>query len=101
MTVNKTNHHPSFNMVTKNKNNLISLFDIKEKEIYQRQEVQNIYNLNTVAYVSKPEYILKNKSMWNGRVHGLEIDKENSIDIDDEFDFKLAEYLMKERLKVV
>ena len=57
--------------------------------------MQNIYNLNTVAYVSKPEYILKNKSMWNGRVYGLEIDKENSIDIDDEFDFKLAEYLMK------
>ena len=101
MTVNKTNHHPSFNMVTKNKNNIISIFDIKEKEIYQRQEVQNIFNLNTVAYVSKPEYILNNKSMWNGRVFGLEIDKENSIDIDDEFDFKLAEYLMKERLKVV
>ena len=56
--------------------------------------MQNIYNLNTVAYVSKPEYILKNKSMWNGRVYGLEIDKE-FIDIDDEFDFKLAEYLMK------
>ena len=82
MTVNKTNHHPSFNMVKKNKNNLISIFDIKEKEIYQRQKVQNIFNLNTVAYVSKPEFILNNTSMWNGRVYGLEIDKENSIDID-------------------
>ena len=74
---------------------------LKKKKFIKDKEVQNIYNLNTVAYVSKPEYILKNKSMWNGRVHGLEIDKENSIDIDDEFDFKLAEYLMKERLKVV
>ncbi len=101
MTVNKTNHHPSFNMVKKNKNNLISIFDIKEKEIYQRQKVQNIFNLNTVAYVSKPEFILNNTSMWNGRVYGLEIDRENSIDIDDEFDFKVAENLMKERLKIV
>ena len=38
--------------------------------------------------------------MWNGRA-GLEIDRENSIDIDDEFDFKVAENLMKERLKIV
>ena len=38
MTVNKTNHHPSFNMVTKNKNNLISLFDVKEKKFIKNKK---------------------------------------------------------------
>ena len=39
------------------------------------------------------EFILKNNSIWDGKVSGVEIPFERSIDIDDLVDFEIATFL--------
>ena len=53
--------------------------------------------MTTVAYVSTPEFILNSSKIWDGKVKGVLIPKERAIDIDDKFDFLIADYFIKER----
>jgi N-acylneuraminate cytidylyltransferase len=52
--------------------------------------------MTTVAYVSRPEFILKASSIWDGSVVGVEIPRERSIDIDNALDFAIAQFLMEQ-----
>ena len=54
--------------------------------------------MTTVAFVTRPNFIINNTSIWDGRVKGVIIPKERSLDIDDAFDFSIAKYLMQERI---
>ena len=78
------------------KNNLIQLYDPKNKNIFRRQDVKKIYNISTISYVVKPEYVLKAKNLLEGRVRAIEVPQIRAIDIDNIYDFKIAEYLYKE-----
>ena len=44
-----------------------------------------------------PSYVEGCSSLFGGHVVGVEVPKERSIDIDDIFDFRFAETLMKEQ----
>ena len=68
------------------------------KQIYCRQKAPLVFDMTTVAYVTRPDFIINNNSIWDGRVRGVIIPKERSIDIDDAFDFSVARYLMQERI---
>ena len=54
--------------------------------------------MTTVAYVVKPEFVLKKDSIFSGTVKSIEIPVSRSIDIDSQFDFNLAEFLFKKNL---
>ena len=60
--------------------------------------VPKIFDMTTVAYVSRPNFIKNNRNIFNGRVKSVLIPKERAIDIDDEIDFKISEILLKERI---
>ncbi len=90
--INVSNHSPQFNMVHKDSNNLISIINPKKK-ITRRQDTRDCYNINTVGYIASPKYIMNTDDIFKGRIGGYIIPKNRSIDIDDSFDFKIAEYL--------
>ena len=74
--------------------------DVEEKEknkprIKRRQDTPPCFDLTTIAYVSRPDYIMNSSSMWDGIVHGVEIPYERCIDIDNPFDYSLARLLME------
>jgi N-acylneuraminate cytidylyltransferase len=48
-----------------------------------------------VCYVGNPNFILEKKSIFEGRVVGVEIPTERAIDIDSQLDFQIAEFLHK------
>lgn len=96
ITISESSRHPAFNIVKKIKNNLIQLYDPKNKNIFRRQDVKKIYNISTISYVLKPEYVLKAKNLLEGRVRAIEVPQIRAIDIDNIYDFKIAEYLYKE-----
>ena len=98
-TIAKSNHHPSFNMVKKNKNNHIDIYSKKHKFYFRRQDAKPIFNLTNSIYVTRPTYVLSSKNMFDGRVKGIEIPQERSIDIDSNFDFVFAEEMFK-KLKI-
>jgi N-acylneuraminate cytidylyltransferase len=65
--------------------------------ITSRQEAPSIYNITTVAYAVRPEFVFEANSIFEGQVRMVEIPIERSIDIDTIFDFNIAEYLFKSR----
>ena len=94
LTISKSNRNPWFNMVTRDKSSKLNLI-FNEPRINRRQDTPPCFDLTTIAYVSRPDYILKSTSMWDGNVHGVEIPSERCIDIDNPFDYSVARLLME------
>ena len=97
LTMTEANRNPWFNMVKRNKEGLIELAIQSKEKLFRRQDAPLVYDLTTVAYVLNPNFILENKSIWDGNVHGVYVPKERAIDIDSEYDLKLAEYLISKK----
>jgi CMP-N-acetylneuraminic acid synthetase len=96
LTMSPAHRSPWFNMVKADKNGYLSTLVTTEKPPTRRQDVPQGFDLTTLAYVARPEFILTHQNMWQGRVKGVLIPPERAIDIDTEFDFKIAEFLMRE-----
>ena len=94
LTMSKSNRSPWFNMVTRDESSKLNLI-FNDSRINRRQDTPTCFDLTTIAYVSRPEYILKSSSMWDGNVHGVEIPSERCIDIDNQFDYSVARLLME------
>jgi len=94
VTVSESSRSPYFNMVKKEKN-YIKLLIESEKLYSRRQDVPQIYDMTTVAYVARTNFIKNNNKIFDGRVKASIVPKERAVDIDDEIDFRMAELLMK------
>lgn len=94
ITVTKAKRNPWFNMVKESKNGNYELVNKLKKPIFRRQDAIKVYDMTTVAYVLSPQFVLKEKSLFSGRIKAIEIPEERSIDIDSLYDFKIAELLM-------
>jgi len=96
-TVTKSYRNPYFNIITKksNKIDVVSkFFDKKNKKIIKRrQDAPKCFDLTTACYVFKPEYIIKTKNVFSGKIDFIEIPKERGIDIDDIHDYKLVKLM--------
>ena len=97
VTMTKSSRSPWFNVVSEDESGNINLICKNNETFTRRQDTPMCYDLTTVAYVSKPEYVLNNESMWAGNVRGIEIPLDRGIDIDTILDFKYAELLMQEQ----
>jgi len=91
ISVTEAHRNPSFNMIYRNEDGLSWL--IREGSFSRRQDAPKVYDVTTVAYVSTPEFIMKNENIFAGKTHSVIIPKQRSIDIDDEIDFLIAETL--------
>ena len=88
-----------FNMVRKNDNDFIDVIIKKDNHYTRRQDAPKIFDLTTVAYVSRPEFISNFTGIFDGKVKGVKIPIERALDIDTELDFQIAEFLMERGLK--
>lgn len=93
-TVTKSIRNPHFNMV-KVVNKKLCLYIKSKKKYFRRQDAPESFDLCTVCYIFKPDYIKKNSDLFSGVSDFVEIPRERSIDIDSKFDFKLCELLLK------
>ncbi len=62
--------------------------------ITRRQDLPRVYVLNGAVYVAETGFIIKNKSFLTEETVGYIMSGENSVDIDTENDFKLAELVL-------
>ena len=97
ITMTEANRSPWFNMVSRNDKGNLDLVCANNDIYTRRQDTPTCFDLTTVAYVSRPRYVLNNESMWAGNVGGIEIPAERGVDIDTILDFKYAELLLKEQ----
>ncbi|MFW5794998.1 MAG: cytidylyltransferase domain-containing protein [Bacillota bacterium] len=62
----------------------------------RRQELPEVYQLNGAIYLSSYKSFLESESFYTDNILPYIMDKEQSIDIDDDLDWKLAEILLEE-----
>ena len=89
----KSNHSPSFNMAIKDDDDMIKIMDQSKNQINRRQDAEKCYRITTYAYITSAKYIDIADHLFNGSVGGYEVSKNESIDIDDDYDFDIASYM--------
>lgn len=100
LTIAKTNNNPYFNMVEIDKKQKAKLVIQNKNKLFNLQQSPIIYVITTVAYAAKTDFILSNNYLFSSKNIGIvEIPIERSIDIDNLHDFKIAEYLMLNKIK--
>ena len=85
---------PWFNMVTEGSDGLLRVvLESPNQAVSRRQDAPRVFDLATVVYVTSLGFVKKAKSLFEGKVAGIEIPRERAIDIDTQFDFDVAEFL--------
>lgn len=62
-----------------------------------RQQLEKYYRINGAIYIANIEYFKKYKNFYYENSYAYIMSRENSIDIDEEIDLKITEYLFNER----
>ena len=94
-TIATARKNPYFNLVEIKSNGYLKLSKDLKKKIVRRQDCPKVYEHVSGAYILKPEFIIKKKHLMNGKIIGHEVNNFMRWDIDDKFDFMIAEILAK------
>ncbi len=95
VSVTEVDHPTDYTMKLSDNNSLDGFFT-KLKQLPQRsQDFGKEYRLNGAIYITKIEEFKKNKTLFNYPSNGFIMSRKNSIDIDELFDFRVAEALFK------
>jgi N-acylneuraminate cytidylyltransferase len=95
ISVKPSDRNPYFNMVTLDDAGRARLVLRSEQAIERRQDAPAVYDVTTVAYIVRPEFVLKADSMFDGTVRAVQIPPARALDIDTELDFQFAEFLLQ------
>jgi len=96
VSVTEVDKHPYWMYEIDTEEKLKPLF--LEKNVTRRQDLPKVYALNGAVYIAKTEWISETKSFISDQTVGFSMEKLLSLDIDDEIDFKICDYLLKERM---
>ncbi len=96
ITVSDAHRNPYFNMVATDKEGYLNLVIPPQKAISRRQDVPEVFDMTTVAYVVNPQFVKESQGMFGGRVRSVHIPLERALDIDNPLDFKIAQWLITE-----
>lgn len=94
ISVAPASRNPYFNMVAVDSSGCARLAISPGRAIDRRQAAPPIFDMTTVAYAARPEFILAANSIFEGKVKAVIVPEERALDIDSELDFAIAEYLM-------
>jgi CMP-N-acetylneuraminic acid synthetase len=94
ITIADSYRSPFFNMVKADKKGYIDLVIKSDTSFTRRQDVPEVFDITTVCYVVNTKFVISNDSLFQGRVKGVKVPRERSIDIDTLFDFEIAEALL-------
>ena len=98
IAVTPASRSPYFNMVKHTDMGFLELVNKSENEISRRQDAPKVFDITTVIYVASPTFILNSYGLFSGKLTSIEIPKERAVDIDDIYDFKLAESILLSNL---
>jgi N-acylneuraminate cytidylyltransferase len=98
VTVSEAHRNPYFNMVIRDAAGLVRTVVPPPAAVSRRQDAPAVYDLATVAYVVRPQFVLAAERLFDGRVAAVELPRQRCVDIDTLDDFEWAEYLMQRRL---
>jgi len=94
VSMTEAQRSPYFNMVRQLAGGFVEIAIKSEGGVVRRQDVPPLFDLTTVVYVATPAYIMGNSSAFSGKVTAIEVPKQRAVDIDDMYDFIVAEALL-------
>jgi CMP-N-acetylneuraminic acid synthetase len=94
ITVSEAHRSPYFNMVKARDDGTMELVIPLTSAVTRRQDAPIVYDMATVAYVIRPDFIFQANSIFHGRVRAVNVPPQRAIDIDTLFDFRIAECLI-------
>lgn len=94
ITVTPAARNPYFNMVTLDEAHTARLVMDAAQPIARRQDAPAVYDITTVAYAARPQFVLDHKSLFEGKIKAVIVPSERALDIDTELDFQFAEFLL-------
>lgn len=95
ISVTPASRSPYFNMVKETESGMVELVNKPQGEISRRQDSPVVFDITTVVYVTTPSFVLNNYGIFSGKVTSIEVPKDRAVDIDDIYDFKLAEAIIE------
>lgn len=97
ITVSDAHRSPYFNMVQIGADGAARLVIPPDARVSRRQDAPPVYDMATVGYVARPEFVMRSEGIFAGRVRHVHVPAERSLDIDTELDFRIAECLLASR----
>jgi N-acylneuraminate cytidylyltransferase len=97
ITVTDAHRSPYFNMVKNHPDGTVGLVIPPQSSIARRQDAPKVYDMATVAYVVRSDFVMNQNSAFEGRVRAVHVPPERAIDIDTLLDFQFAECLLNLR----
>ena len=94
LSVKPAERNPSFNMVTIDGSGYAGLATPPAAPLHRRQDAPSVFDVTTVAYAARPDFVLASTSIFEGRVRAVVVPAERAIDIDTELDLEFAEFLL-------
>ena len=94
ITVTDAHRSPYFNMVKVHPDGMVGIVIPPDGHLFRRQDVPVVYDVTTVAYVTKPEFVMDKNGIFEGRVRHVHVPIERALDIDTPLDFRIAECLI-------
>lgn len=86
--------NPYFSMVRQLDNGFIEVAIKSDTPVCRRQDAPTFYDMTSVVYATSPEYVLSTSAVMAGDTAAIIVPRERAVDIDDAFDFAVAEALV-------
>lgn len=93
LTITPARRNPYFNMVTLDTQGVVRLGIAGSARIQRRQDAPAMFDITTVAYAGRPQFIMQSTGLFAGKVRAVLVPEERALDIDTELDFRFAEFL--------
>jgi CMP-N,N'-diacetyllegionaminic acid synthase len=90
--------NPYFNMVEPDESGALHVSKPLPGGVWARQKAPVVYEHAASIYVLRPDYLRSASSIYEGRVIPFVMPTERCMDVDDPLDWKIVEFLMKDRL---
>jgi CMP-N-acetylneuraminic acid synthetase len=97
ITVTDAHRSPYFNMVKVTEDGTVGLVIPPASSVSRRQDAPVVYDMTTVGYVVRPEFVMTRNGVFEGRVRQVHVPANRALDIDTRLDFLIAQYLMSQR----
>lgn len=90
--------NPYFNLVETDETGALHVSKPLPRAVVSRQQAPLVYEHAASTYVIDPGYLRRAGGLFEGRVIPYVMPAERCLDIDSEFDFRIVEFLLRERL---
>ena len=94
--VKHTDRNPFYNMVRLDADGSVRLAATPDEPIQNRQQAPVVFDMTTVAYAARPDYVLTSDYLFDGDVRAVVVPEVEGIDIDSELDLKYCEFVARE-----